>query len=146
MDLTERKDNVAGAVVLGATTAVNMAQGVSSALKNFTGSIRHKAQLKQGLALVQAGKGDKMSGGMVDRLIEAGVEPSWYNTTPTYLSRPGNAAKAAAATKVLSNPNATITEENVSDVVVADKFKRYLPYIIGGVVLVVLVIFILKRK
>jgi len=110
----------------------------ASALKNFTGSIRHRAQLKQGIALASQGRYSELSGGMVDRMIEAGVDPSMYNRSPTWLSRPGNASTAAAQGGQGVNPNTVVTSESFFQ---SNGFKY------GIIVLVIgLVIYFISKK
>lgn len=118
---------------------VQEALDVGKIVTGFAGNIRRKAQLRKALELVKKGRGDEMNGGMIDRLIEAGVPPEYYNTTPVWLARPGNIAKAAEQTKVVKDPNAVV-DNNVSFL------KKNVIYIVIGILAVVIIFFVWKRK
>jgi len=129
MDLThDASDNL----------VVQEALDVGKIVTGFAGNIRRKAQLRKALQLVKAGRGDEMNGGMIDRLIEAGVPPEYYNTTPVWLARPGNIAAAAAQTKVVQDPNA-IVDTNAS--FLKKNFIYIAIVILAGIVL----LFVWKR-
>jgi len=129
MDLThDASDNL----------VVQEALDVGKIVTGFAGNIRRKAQLRKALQFVKAGRGDEMNGGMIDRLIEAGVPPEYYNTTPVWLARPGNIAAAAAQTKVVQDPNA-IVDTNAS--FLKKNFIYIAIVILAGIVL----LFVWKR-
>jgi len=129
MDLThDASDNL----------VVQEALDVGKIVTGFAGNIRRKAQLRKALQLVKAGRGDEMNGGMIDRLIEAGVPPEYYNTTPVWLARPGNIAAAAAQTKVVQDPNAIVDTS-------AGFLKKNFIYIVIVILAGIVLLFVWKR-
>ena len=113
----------------------------ASALKNFAGSIRHRAQLKQGIELASQGRYSELSGGMVDQMIAAGVNPSMYNRSPTWLSRPGNASIAASQGGQGVNPNLVTGNADPMNFFTSTTFK----YIVVGVIIIIAVYFLSKK-
>lgn len=77
MDL--RSDNAVGVAGISLDAAIGAAK-----------SLQQKAILKQAKKLANAGQYDKLTGRMIDIMIEAGVDPSMYNKSKVWLARPEN--------------------------------------------------------
>lgn len=137
-----RQDNL----MLGAAVGLPQADELASAVRNFVGNIRHKAQLKEGTKIIQSGNLSALNGGMLDRLIEANVNPAYYIKAPVYIARikadPGfaNAMAVRLGQFGLTSSGTSIdnntegVSENMS--IIFDKIKKYIPYIIGGILVI----------
>lgn len=148
-----RQDNLQ----LGAAAGVPMVDELASALKNFAGNIRHKAQLKKGMEYIQSGNLSAINGGMLDRLIEANVNPAYYVNAPVYKQRiidqpmfaQAMQARLAQFGMTSGGPSNTQpvgggTVEN--ELTMLDGVKKYLPHIIiGGILIFVFYKYVLKK-
>lgn len=142
MDLrNERSDNVITLAAIGAA---------ASALKPAIKGIQERLILKKAKKKIAAGKANTLSGREIDICLEAGIDKKTFETNPKYMSRPNVIAEKAQAIK---NAGAAMTDTQAIDsakkeaenVNAAVNIKQYLPYILGGVGLILL-LFILKRK
>lgn len=124
MDLTAKQDNA-----IGAGTVITAGAGlVGAAAKPFVGlaaSIRNKAKAKKAQKISDAG----------GYLTLTAFQKSLIGV-PSYIQTAGIPAEVAQEAEPIP-----ATEGQV-----AAKFKTYLPYIIGAVVLIVIVFIIVKRK
>ena len=128
---------------------------IGNILKGFGGSIAHKAQLKSGLSYIQSGDLSKLTGAQLDRLIEANTPPSLYIKSPVYIARiayPMQVAFRAQMTQRIANENgASITTgttglnaDGSKKSQIPTDIKKYIPWILGAIVIVVLIYFIIK--
>lgn len=142
---------------IGAAVGLPQADTIASALKNFGGSVRHKAQLKKALRYVETGYLSGLNGGMLDRLIESNMSPAYYINAPVYIQRIKDdpnfaAAMAPRLAAVGINPSGQPTNNNPTEGIAIDStsivnsFKKYLPYIIVGAILIYVIYkFVLKK-
>jgi hypothetical protein len=140
---------------IGATLGIPAADQLANALKGFAGSIRHKAQLKQGLEIVRSGNLNDLNGGMLDRLIESNINPSFYINSPVYQKRIIDQPLFAAAMQPrlaafgLNGSGQVITnKDSAGENIVPTKgesIKKYIPVIIGLILAGVLIYYVSKK-
>jgi len=133
MDLSkERHDNVTLADTgLPAGGAID---SLASSLKNFAGSIRHKAQLKKAIENIMKGNLAGLDGAALDRLAEAGVDPALYNKAPAYIARYPNGNTAIGT----QSPNQVVTTSG--------EISPTVKYIAMAAGLFIIIYFVMKLK
>lgn len=120
-----------------------IADTLASSLKGLAGNIRNKSKLKTAQANLAAGRLNDINSFSVNLLIGAGVRPEVYTKIPAFINDPANAkliADLAGGDKgIIIAKNADGTSPAQFDI------KKYIPYIIGVIVIGVLIYFIVKK-
>jgi len=129
---------------------VDDVKAITGAVGGLATSIKNKAQLKKAKGLIAGGKLSELTPHYVQLLIDAGVDPRTYENAPAYQARPEiMAARAAALSQsgVVSG-NAAANQaaaDGVTDAQVSGGLKKYLPYIIGILILGIIIWMIVKK-
>jgi len=115
---------------------------VASIAKNLAADARNKSKLKTAKANLAAGRLNNINAFSVQLLIGAGVSSTLYTQIPAFQTDPGFAElRAQLGTGIIVAKNADGTNVPINEI---DSLKKYIPWILGAIVVGVLIYFITK--